>query len=396
MSVQVSDRRKPFVIGAIIVSTFMVAVEQTIVATAMPSIVSQLGGFSHYSWVFAAYLVPQTATTVIWGKFADMIGRKPVLVLGLLVFLLGSALCGMAGSMEALIFYRVLQGIGAGAIQPITMTVVGDLYRMEERTKIQAFTAGTWMVASVIGPLLGGLIIKFLPWAWIFWLNLPVGVIPIIGFMATLKEKVEKKRSSIDYPGAVLFIVSTVALLFLLGEPEQPWAVLGACAVLFLGGGAAFIWWEGRAPDPIISIALWARRLIATCNGVTVLIGMVLFGLNVMMPIYLQGVLGRTPVQAGLTLTALVAGWPIAVMQARFLFPAFGIANVMRAGGIVIFLGALGLIFLTPESSSLTATFYTLVISLGMGWSGFTAILMTQESVEWSMRGRATAANIFS
>src|SRR6185312_1980467 len=183
------------VVASIMLANFMVAIEATIVATAMPRIVGDLGGFTYYSWVFSAFLLTQSATTVVYGKLADVFGRKPVLVFGIVVFLIGSLLSGFATSMTTLIGFRLLQGIGAGAIQPVTMTIVGDLYTLEQRAKVQGVMSSVWAFSAVVGPLCGGLIVEHLPWAYIFWINLPIGVLTIIGFLLFLNEKVEHRKA---------------------------------------------------------------------------------------------------------------------------------------------------------------------------------------------------------
>lgn len=310
MSDFVDPSKRPLVVGAIVLATFMVAIEATIVATAMPRIVGELGGFTYYSWVFSAFLLAQSTTTMIYGKLSDIFGRKPILIVGILIFLLGSALAGFAWSMTSLIVFRLVQGIGAGAIQPVTTTVVGDLYKLEERAKVQGVLASVWAISAVVGPLAGGLIVDHLSWAWIFWINLPLGVLTIAGFVLFLKEKIEPRVVHIDYLGTVLFSVSIVSLLFILTETDASAAVLGGFGLLFLVSGVLFLLQEGRAPEPLISIALWSRRLIATSNAATLLAGMALIGLTTVLPIYVQGVLGRSSLEAGFTLTMLIVGWP--------------------------------------------------------------------------------------
>ena len=212
----VTPAARPFVIVSIMLATFMAAIESTIVATAMPSIVGQLGGFTYYSWVFSAFLLAQTTTTVIYGKLADLFGRKPTLIVGIVLLLLGSLLCGFAWSMTSLVVFRLLQGLGAGAIFPVTITVIGDLYKLEERGRAQGLMASVWAVSGVLGPLAGGLIVDHFSWAWIFWLNVPIGIVTIIGLATFLHESVETHRARIDYLGASLFCISIGSLLALL------------------------------------------------------------------------------------------------------------------------------------------------------------------------------------
>ncbi len=377
-------------------ATFMVAIEATIVATAMPHIVGQLGGFDYYSWVFSAFLLAQTTTTVIYGKLSDIFGRKPVLIGGIIVFLIASLLCGCAWSMFSLIMFRLLQGIGAGAIQPVCLTIIGDLYKLEERGKVQGYIASVWATSAVIGPLTGGVIVDHLSWAWIFWINIPVGLLAIAGFLSFLHETIEHKKVRIDYLGAALFSVSVVSLLIILTEIQAPLSTLAIFAALCLVAGGLFIWQEKRAPEPIVSIKLWSQRLIATSNTSTLMAGMALIGLTTILPLYVQGVLGRSPTVAGFTLTMLVLGWPLAVVMTPRLYRTFGIRNSLRGGSLMFPVGACFLLLLTPDTHPAVAGIGSFLMGIGMGMMSLTSIVLIQDSVEWSMRGSATASIIFA
>ncbi|GAB2886606.1 MDR family MFS transporter [Paraburkholderia jirisanensis] len=392
----VSASQRSLILGTIMLATFMVSIEATIVATAMPRVVGQLGGFAYYSWVFSAFLLAQSATTPIYGKLADMFGRKPVLLTGIVLFLAGSLLCGFGWSMTSLIAFRVLQGLGAGAIYPIAMTLIGDLYTLEERGKAQGMIAIVWAASAVVGPLAGGIIIDRFSWAWIFWINLPLGVLTIIGFSRFLREKFEHRAVRIDYAGALLFSVAIVSLLLMLTETDASGWVLAGLALLFLVSGGLFILQERRAAAPIISLELWTRRLIATSNATTLLAGMALIGLTTILPIYVQGVLGLSPITAGTTLTSLIVGWPLAVMLSSRLFKTFGIRRSVRVGSLIFPFGAVFLLLLTPHSHPAVAAFASFLMGFGMGLVSITGIVLVQESVEWSMRGSATASITFS
>lgn len=392
----VTPAGRPFVVASIMLATFMAAIESTIVATAMPSIVGQLGGFTYYSWVFSAFLLAQSATTVIYGKLADLLGRKPVLIAGVVLLLIGSLLCGFAWSMASLIAFRMVQGLGAGAITPITMTVIGDLYKLEERGRTQGLLAAVWAVSGVLGPLAGAFVVANLSWAWIFWINLPIGALAIIGFALFLHEAVERHRARIDYIGALLFGVSVGSLLLLLTETDAGPETLAVLGLLFLATGVIFLRHERRTPEPIISIELWVRRLVATSNVATLLAGMIMIGLMTVLPIYVQGVMGRSPVVAGSALSALVVGWPLAVMLSGRLYRLLGVRRTLRTGSILFPLGASVLLLLTPQSPPLLVAISTFLLGFGMGLLSMTTIALVQDSVEWSMRGSATASVLFA
>jgi MFS family permease len=375
----------------------MVAIEATIVSTAMPQIATQLGDLQLYSWVFSSFLLAQTAMTVVFGKLADLFGRKPVVLVGIAIFLIGSVLAGLAWSMPAMIAFRLIQGIGAGAIQPITLTIIGDLYPVRERGKVQGWLASVWAISAVLGPMAGGLIIRDLSWPWIFWINVPIGFAAAAGFIAFLREPERHTRPAIDWFGAVLFTISIGALMMALtnADSARP-ALVVAEVALFLVFGALFVWQERRAADPMISFALWAHRPIAAMNASALFIGMVLMGLTSFLPVYVQGVLQRSPVVAGLALTMIMVGWPTGATTAARTFHRIGLRRILIGGGFFLPLGALPFALLTPSSSPVTAAIGSLVAGLGMGTSSVCCMVLLQEIVAGSQRGVATASNLFS
>jgi EmrB/QacA subfamily drug resistance transporter len=378
-------------------SMAMVAIEATIVSTAMPQIVSQLGDLHLYSWVFSSFLLTQTAMTVVFGKLADLYGRKPVMLAGIAIFLLGSVLAGFAWSMPAMIVFRLIQGVGAGAIQPVTLTIVADLYPARERGKVQGYLASVWAISAVVGPMVGGFIIHNMSWAWIFWMNVPIGLASAAGFIVYLRETERHARPSIDFGGAALFMAAIAALMMALtfaGDDEVGRASLAAGAfvlcVLF------FVLQERRAAEPMISFALWSRRPIAACNGSTLLSGMILMGATTFLPMYVQGVLHRSPVVAGLALTMMMVGWPAGATLAAKSFQRLGLRRILLGGSAFVPLGAALLLFLSPGGSPLIAAFGSLIIGFGMGTSSVSSLVLIQEIVKVDERGSATASNIFS
>jgi EmrB/QacA subfamily drug resistance transporter len=375
----------------------MVALEMTIVSTAMPQIVAQLGGLRLYAWVFSSFLLTQTAMTVVFGKLADVYGRKPMMLIGIAVFLVGSVLAGFAWSMPSMIAFRLIQGVGAGAIMPVAMTIVADHYPARERGKIQGYLASVWAVSAVVGPMAGGLIIRDLSWSWIFWINVPIGLAAAAGFATLLHEEVKRERHSIDIAGAALFTVAVASLMIALTDSESAGATrTWLAAGIFLVCALLFFVQERRAIDPMVSFALWRRRPIAAANGAVAVIGMVLVGLTTFLPMYVQGVMHRSPVVAGLTLTMIMVGWPTGATLAARGFARFGLRRIMVAGSLLLPVGALGIVTLSPESSPIQAGIGSLVMGLGMGLVSVSALVLIQEIVDWSHRGSATASNLFS
>ncbi|MFM0736128.1 MDR family MFS transporter [Paraburkholderia xenovorans] len=388
---------RPLVIAAVMASMAMVAIEATIVSTAMPQIVAQLGDLHLYSWVFSSFLLMQTAMTVVFGKLADLYGRKPIMLAGIAIFLLGSILAGFAWSMPAMIAFRLIQGIGAGAIQPVTLTIVADLYPARERGKVQGYLASVWAISAVVGPMVGGFIIHNMSWAWIFWMNVPIGLASAAGFIAFLRESERHARPSIDFGGAALFMAAIAALmtaLTFIGDDQLARAAFAAAA--FVVCLVLFVWQERRAAEPMISFALWSRRPIAACNGSTLLAGMILMGSTTFLPMYVQGVLNRSPVVAGLALTMMMVGWPAGATLAAKSFHRIGLRRILIGGSLFVPLGALLLLFLAPGASPLIAGFASLIMGFGMGTSSVSALVLIQEIVGMDERGSATASNLFS
>src|ERR1700735_353496 len=388
---------RPLVLAAVMAANFMIAIEATIVSTAMPQIVGQLGGLPLYSWVFAAFLLTQTATTMVFGKLADSIGRKTVMLAGIAIFLFGSILCGFAWSMPSLIAFRLAQGVGAGAVQPVAMTIVGDLYSAHERAKIQGWLASVWALSAVLGPLVGALIIQYFSWAWIFWMNLPIGALAAAGFWAYLHEKRARGRGRIDHLSAAFFTVAIAAIMADLtalstsGELEIGLTTLVAVVAVVL-----FVFQERRSPEPMISLDLWGRRPIAAANGASLLAGMVMIGLTTFLPMFVQGVMQKSPLIGGFALSAMVLGWPIGATVGVRGFRRFGVRSVLRVGGLLIPFGSLVFLVLNGESSPIVAGLGSLVIGLGMGLSSSASIILIQEIVEWSERGSVTASYLFA
>lgn len=378
-------------------SMAMVAIEATIVSTVMPQIATSLGGLHLYSWVFASFLLAQTAMTVVFGKLSDIYGRRPVMFVGIAIFLLGSVLAGFAWSMPAMICFRLIQGMGAGAIQPVGMTIVADLYPVHERGKVQGYLASVWAVAAVLGPMLGALIVQELSWAWIFWINIPIGLLAALGFWLFLREAPLVRRSSIDLLGALLFTVGIAALMTALTEigighkgSALAWALVFAIAAVL------FIRQEQRAQDPMVSFRLWGARIMATLNGASVLVGMSLIGITTFLPMYVLVVLGRSSVVAGLALTMVMLGWPLGATLTSRTFHRVGLWRLVLIGSALMPLGALAFTLLRPDSSPVLAGIGSFVIGLGMGVLSLSSLILIQEAVEIPQRGVATASNLFA
>ncbi|HEY6336660.1 MAG TPA: MDR family MFS transporter [Alphaproteobacteria bacterium] len=391
-----SRTRRPFVLAATMLAMFMAAVEATIVATAMPTIIAELGGFQLFSWVFAIYLLTQAVSIPIYGKLADMFGRKPAFYAGAALFLVGSALAGFSSGMIWLILFRALQGLGAGAIMPIATTIVADIYTPAERGKVQGYLSSVWGVAAVIGPALGAFFVDHIGWPYVFWVNLPIGVVTIALLAAFLHEDVKHHSHQVDYIGACLLMLGTTALMLALIQGTS----LPLTGVLALLVGSAlslgfFFHVERRAREPMIPLELWRHRVIAAGNMGQVATGAVMIGTAIFVPTYVQGVLGGSAASAGVAVGAMSLAWPIASVFAGkvILNASFRIAAV--AGALLLISGSVVLCLLTPERGLIFASAGAFLVGLGMGFSNLTYVVAVQTSVEWRRRGIATSLNLF-
>jgi EmrB/QacA subfamily drug resistance transporter len=286
MSQTIAAGRRPLVLVACIFAMFMAAVEATIVATAMPTIVADLGGFALFSWVFAAYLLAQAVTIPIYGRLADLYGRRRVFFVGGALFLVGSTLCGLAPSMLLLVAFRALQGVGAGAIIPVAQTIISDIYAPAERAKIQGYLSSVWGFSAIIGPLLGAFIVEHLSWSLIFWINLPIGAAAIVMLALYLPEEKLHRPHSIDFAGAALMALGIGTLMFTLLNASQlgwwmlPLFLLSAVAVVLL------IAQERRSTEPLLPLGLWRDRIILAGNVGGLAIGAAMMGTSAFLPTY--------------------------------------------------------------------------------------------------------------
>lgn len=390
---------RPLVLAAVMLAMFVGAVEATIVATAMPSIAADLGGFSKYSWVFSAYLLMTTVTVLIYGKLSDIFGRKPIFAFGIILFLFGSLMCGLATSMEELIIFRLIQGMGAGAVLPIATTIVGDIYSSEERAKVQGYLSSVWGISAVSGPAIGGILVSTVGWQYVFWVNIPLGILALLGVSLFLKEPKRNGKPSIDYSGALLLTVGLVSLLYLMVEGGVGFDWISASAGVLLAVSllsfTLFIIVERRAKDPIMPFDIWRNRTILYANLVSLATGVILISVSSYLPTYVTGVMEQPAAIAGFTLTAMSIGWPIAsTLSGRFII-RFGYFRTSLAGGVFLVAGALLFVAMSPEFGPWWAALSSFMIGIGMGLTSTAFIVSIQSAVNYEKRGVATASNMF-
>jgi EmrB/QacA subfamily drug resistance transporter len=380
-------------------STALVAIDATVIATAVPSIVEDLGGFAEFPWLFSVYLLAQAVTVPVYGKLADVFGRKPVMLFGIGLFLVGSVLCGFAWSMGALIAFRAVQGLGAGAVQPMSMTIVGDLYSLEERARVQGYLASVWAVSSVVGPTLGGVFSEYVSWRWIFFINIPLRLIAAAAIGLRFHERVERRRPRIDYAGAATLTVALTLLILGLLEGGQAWAWASPQGIAVLAAGVVllgvFVVVERRAVDPVVPLRLLRNRLLVATNLVSACVGAVLLGLTSYVPTFAQDVLGTGPLVAGFALAALLLGWPISAALSGRVYLRIGIRSTALVGAAVVVLGSALLLLLDGSSSVVQVGATSFVIGLGMGFTAAPTLIAAQSAARWQERGVVTGANMF-
>jgi EmrB/QacA subfamily drug resistance transporter len=389
----ISLARRRAITAGLLLGMSLGALEATVVGTAMPTVIATLGGLAHYSWVFSAYLLTSTASVPIWGRLSDLYGRRRMYLLGVVIFLAGSTISGASTTMAQLIGARALQGLGGGAIIPLSMTIVGELYSLTERAKTQALFSGVWGVASIAGPLVGGYITDALSWRWVFYINLPFGLLAFAVIAIAYPARLTTTTVRVDWAGAALMFSGVTALLVALGGNTGAAATWLVAALVLL---VAFAWVERRAQDPILPIDLFRMPLIACTNLVAFLVGASMFGAIAFIPLFVQGVLGGSATQAGQVLTPLFLGWVTSSVIAARLTVRLGYRRVAVGGSILLMAGCLGLALLSADSSRTHLLLACFTMGFGMGFSMISMLLAVQHGVERSHLGMATSLNQFS
>ncbi|MEO6886362.1 MAG: MDR family MFS transporter [Jatrophihabitantaceae bacterium] len=392
------SERGPVLIS-VMLSTGLVALDSTIIATAVPSVVTDLGGFAQYPWLFSVYLLTQAVTVPLYGKFADVLGRKPVMVFGIGLFLTGSVLCGFAWNMLSLIIFRAVQGLGAGAVLPISMTIIGDIYSVQERAKVQGYTASVWGAASVLGPTLGGVFSQYLTWRWIFFVNVPVGALAVWMLVHHLHENVIHRPHKIDYTGAVLLTTGCTLLILGLLEGGVAWSWDSTWSMVVFVGGAvalvAFVAVEMRATEPILPMWVFRHRSLVGGNLGSLVVGVVLIGLSSYVPSFAQGVLGTGALVAGFILAAMSVGWPIASALSGRAYMRIGFRDTALIGAAVIILGTVLSTLLPRYTHVLELAGVCFVMGCGLGLASTPILVAVQSVVGWDRRGVVTGTNMF-
>src|SRR5699024_10354107 len=378
---------------------FLSAIEATIVATAMPSIVADLNDFSLYSWVFSSYLPSSSATVLIFGKLADIFGRRSVYTIGILTFLIGSTLARFSASMQMLIVSRFIQGVGAGAIAPIATTIVGDIYNRTERAKIQGYLSSVWGISAILGPLIGAFFVDFLNWRYVFWMNIPLGLLSMIGILLFLKEDTQKEKRDIDIVGTLLIMVGISLLMYILveGGISFDWnsllfyTLLGIILLMFF----LFVRHEKHINNPMMPAEVWQYRLLKFANIASLLTGIMMISVSSYLPTFVQGVMGESAIVAGFSLTTMSIGWRLASALAGRHLLRIGSRNTSMSGGVSLCIVAFLSVLLPIIQHYVLAGIASFFIGIDMGMTSTAFIVGIQTTVAWQIRGIATATHIF-
>jgi EmrB/QacA subfamily drug resistance transporter len=389
-----SRNRIILVTAGIMLSLFLASMESTVVATAMPTIVGQLGGLEHYSWVFSAFMLASTTAVPLYGKLSDIYGRRKLYVSAMALFLIGSIGCGWANSMMQLIFARALQGIGAGGIMPLAFILIGEMFTLAQRAKMQGLFSGVWGVSSIVGPLLGGFLVDQLSWRWIFYINVLPGLLAAALVTFAWRDQARShERPAIDYAGAALLTVSVVMLLLgLMGSGSSSWMLITSAIVLFI----LLLWVERRAADPILPLHLFGDRLFSTATAHGILTGWALFGSVSFIPLFVQAVLGTSATQAGITITPMLLGWVTASIIGTRLMLTIGYRKLGLIGTATFTVGAFLMSRAGMNTSQISLMVFVALMGIGMGLSIPSFLIAVQTSVERRQLGTATSTLQFS
>ena len=393
-------QRRRWVLAALMMTMMLAAMDITIVSTAIPQIVSDLGGFALFSWVFSIYLLAQTVTIPVYGKLADTFGRKPVLVAGTLIFLAGSVASALAWNMVALIVFRGLQGLGAGSVMATVNTLAGDLYSPRERGRVQGWLSSVWGVAAIAGPALGGAFAEYASWRWVFLINLPIGAIALLLIVRFVHETPPRRQHRIDYAGAVLLLLAGGALIFALLQGGRAWPWLSAPSLaafaLAIGFAVALAAVERRAAEPIQPRWLWRHPVLVGSNLSMIGMGLVMMGPSTYLPVFGQSVYGLGAIAAGFVLASMSIGWPVASALSPPLYLRFGYRDTALAGALLIVGAAIGFLVLQPTAPVGWVVLDQVVLGAGFGLLSTPLLVGVQAIVSLQACGAVTGANTFS
>jgi EmrB/QacA subfamily drug resistance transporter len=388
---------RTMVLAACLIATFMAAIESTIVSTTLPTIVGELGGFDLFSWVFTIFLLTQAVSIPIYGRLADMFGRKKVFFAGVGLFIIGAILCGFAWGMVPLICFRAIEGLGAGAVQPIAATILGDIYTPSERAHVQGIVSSVFGVSAVVGPSLGAFLIEHVSWSVVFWVHVPIGLVAVAMVGTFLRETGEPRRRSIDWIGAVLTLLTAGGLILALVQGGQFTPVmLGSVVATTVVAGALLVLHESVTPAPMLPFELWRQnRVIVVGSLGSCAAGAMMMGISAYLPAYVQGAMGYSALTGGLVLGAMSVSWSFASLLGARIMVRTTYRLVAISGGLCLVAGCAILIEAPPTAGPAFTALGSFIVGIGMGFCMSVFVVSIQASVPWHQRGAATSSTMF-
>ena len=393
------DVHTPVLFGLMLANA-LIAMDSTILATAVPSVVADLGDYARFPWLFSIYLLAQAVTVPVYGKLADMFGRKPVLLFGIAVFVVSSVIAGFAPSMNVLIAARALQGIGAGAVGPMAMTVLGDIYTLEQRAKAQGYMASVWAMSSVFGPLIGGFFAEIGAWRWIFFINVPIAGFAALLVIRKFSDPGDRTHRKIDVLGSIVLTIGLTALILGILEGGNSWPWLSWQTAVAFGSGIVLLALMGliepRAEEPVVEFRLLSRRLIVATSITMLAIGGLTVGVTSFAPTYLQTAAGASPIVAGLAVAVMTLGWPLAGGNSGKVYMRRGFRFTIRLGATIAIVGSAILAAIAHWPNPLLLAGAVFVLGLGLGFGTAPSTIVAQNSVGWDQRAQVTAINTFA
>lgn len=393
------ELKKAWILAALMLTMVLAAMDVTIVSTVIPQIVGDLGGFKKFSWVFSAYLLVQTASIPLYGKLSDLYGRKLVLVIGISIFIMGSVTSAVSWNIDALIVFRALQGLGAGAIMATVNTIAGDIYTLEERGRIQGWLSSMWGISAIAGPALGGAIVKYATWHWIFLINIPFGLIAIVILLVFFKENIVVHKHKIDYAGAILIFATLSILIILLlnGGESWPWFSFETFILLFIVIALSYVTYtvEQKVESPIMPLYLWKNKAFFTSTVAMTGMGIIMMGPQTYLPTFTQASLGFGVVISGFILASTSIGWPAASALSSKIYLKIGFRNTALIGIILVLLACAGFLLVSWPQSIPVLIMHQVLLGAGFGLISTPVLVGVQNMVDWNQRGVVTGAVLF-
>lgn len=398
MTKEIDTRR--YILASLMLTMMLAAMDSTIISTSIPHIVSDLGGFTRVSWVYSIYLLAQTITIPLYGKFADLFGRKKILLFGTSLFLLGSLTSALAWDIDSLIFFRGIQGLGAGSIMATVNTIAADIYTVKERAHVQGYLSSIWGISAILGPTLGGALSEYASWRWIFFINIPIGILAMSILYKFFNEVVETHKSKIDFKGAISILICLSSFFVFILEGGQSWAwdsviSISLCLLSILFAVITYYIEKNRA-YAVMPVRLWKNRTILMVNLAAIFMGIAMMGPEMYLPTFAQTSLGFGAIASGLILASMSLGWPVASSLSGKIYMRIGFRETSLIGAVLLIISYLVFIFYPYPQPLWFLVLNQVTIGFGFGLLSTPTLVGLQTMVDWKQRGMVTGSNLFA